>query len=1107
MVVEFRLLGTVEAGIDGRAVDLGSARQRCVLVALLMEFNHVVPVDQLIDRVWGERVPRSARGTLYSYLSRLRKGFAATHDVRIIQQSGGYQLTIDESAVDVYRFRRLIADARSADDERALTLFEQALALWRGEPFGDLDTAWLASIRATLAQERSAAALDHVDVALRCGQHGALLSTLSTLAGENPLDERVTGQLMLALYRSGRRAEALTCYQQARNRLAEELGTDPGPALQQLHHRILADDPALAQVATTPGTGPRPKPRRLFVGRDQELEHNLPTELTRFIGRSTELGNIERLVRDRRLVTLAGVGGCGKTRLAVRVGFRLLDRWPDGVWLVDLGPVTDPEQVPRLTATTLGVLIEPGGDPLLALAARLRQRRMLLCLDTCEHLLDAAAALADTVLRGCPGVSVLATSREPLGVAGETVWRAPALKEDEAVELFADRAGLVVPGFDVNAARAEVRAVCSRVDNIPLAVELAAAWMRVLSPAQIAASLDDRFRLLAGGPRRTIPRHQTLRASMAWSYALLDDDEQAVFRRMAVFLGTFTLEAVDAVCGGDGILDRDPLTMVGRLVDTSLVSVREDEDRIRYRLLDTVREYATEQLRATGELEAIRDRHLDYHLTQAESAQQGLETDQDFWRRELQSQHDNIHAALEWGLSVPGDHADRADRGRRLAAAMARQWFICGHVDAGLEFLRRAIDCDPGDRSALQGRLLTGTALLGMISWRPAVVEQTVGAGLRLAQEAGDDVTRARCLMAIAWGQFFSDLELCQAMARDAHDVAVAAGDPFSRDWATLLEAYTLTTRTRHGEATALARLAFERSWPRGDRFCAALAKNAELWAVLETGDLREATAIGESLMRIVTPLGDYFAIGTTASNVALVNGMAGDITAGLTTMRDIVRSIDEAPDTDAVAFQHTMGMLHLWNGDLDDALRWLERGIGHVTGNSNEWKDWTATKCLTAMVAALRRLGRIEEAETRAAQAVRLAETYGTPQVLADALGEQALLIHDTDPGRARDLHRQALTLRSDNHLRTYLLVSVDALAMLEAGVGNHAEAVRLLAAGDTARRAIGYPRPPVEHADYEAVVTALRERLGAAEFTTLWRAGSARSLDDTVAALIKRK
>lgn len=1119
MSVEFRLLGAVEASSDGQTVDLGPARQRCVLVALLVEVNRVVSVDQLVDRVWGERTPHRVRGTLYSYLSRLRKALTGTGEVCIARQSGGYRLAVDESAVDVHRFRRLVADARSADDEHALVLYEQALGLWRGNAFGELDTPWLASVRAALEQERSAAAMDHVDVALRCARHGRLLPVLSALASENPLDERVAGQLMLALYRSGRRAEALNHYQRIRIRLVEELGTDPSPPLQRLHHQILIAAPALTKVTTT--AGGHPMPRRLppapevFVDRDQESVHNLPVELTRFVGREEELGAIERLVSDRRLVTLAGMGGCGKTRLAVKVSTRLLSRWPDGAWLVDLGPLTDPEQVPRLTAATLGVLIEPGGDPIQALAVRLRWRQMLLCLDTCEHLLDPAAALTDTLLRGCPGVSVLATSREPLGVAGETVWRVPSLNEDEAVELFADRARLVAPGFEVNIARADVRAVCSRVDNIPLAIELAAAWVRALTPAQITSSLDDRSRLLAGAPRRAIPRHQTLQASMAWSHALLEDDEKVVFRRMAVFSGNFTLDAVDAVCGGEGgcdrgslAFDRGSLVMVGRLIDKSWVSVREGEDRVRYRLLDTVRQYAEDQLRAAGEIEVIRDRHLDYYLAQAEGAQSGLETNQDVWRQELQSQHDNINAALEWGLSAPGDQpdrgdcADRTDRGRRLAASMARQWFICGQVHTGLQFLRRAIDVHPGDRSALQGRLFAGTALLGMISGQVAVVAQAVETGLRLARETGDDVTRARCLTAIACGRFFVDFEQCQAMAREAHDVAVTAGDPFSRDWATVIEAYSLTTRTRHDEATKLARFAFEQSRPRGDRFCASFARTVELWAALETGDLRGAATIGQEVMAIVTPPGDYFAIGTMASSVALVHGMMGDITAGLTIMRGIVCSLDEAQDVDAVAFEHAMGMLHLWNGDLDDAVRWLGRGIARMT----DTKDWTATRCLVGMVAALRRLGRVEEAEQHAVQAVRLAGEYKAPHVLADALDEQAFLISNADPGRARALHHKALALRSDNRLHTYVLRSIDALARLEAGVGNYGEAVRLLAAGDTARDAMNHPRPPVEQSEHETLVTVLRERLGTDEFTVLWRDGTTRSLNDTVAVLNRK-
>ncbi|MEV4314458.1 LuxR C-terminal-related transcriptional regulator [Actinocrispum sp. NPDC049592] len=813
--------------------------------------------------------------------------------------------------------------------------------------------------------------------------------------------------------------------------------------------------------------------------------HNLPVSLTSFVGRGQELGEIEALVSGRRLVTLAGVGGCGKTRLAVELATRVKDRWPDGVWLVDLGPVTDPDQVPRLTAATLKVLLEPGSAPIDALAAQLRQKRLLLCLDTCEHLLDPAAALTDTVLRTCPEVSIMATSREPLGVAGETVWRVPSLKEDEAVELFVDRASLAAPGFDVHTTQTDVRAVCEQVDNIPLAVELAAAWVRALSPAQIAAGLADRFRVLAGGARRAIPRHQTLQASMEWSHALLDDDEKAVFRRMAVFSGTFTLEAAEAVCDSE-------LAMIGRLVDKSLVSVRENDGHVRYRLLDTVRQYAQERLDASGETETIRDRHLDHYLREVEAAQDGLETDQDTWRRELLSQQDNINAALDRGLST------KDDRGRRLAAAMARQWFITGQVHAGLDFLRRA--ADPADRSSLQSRLLAGIALLGMLSGRMVFIDEVARQGLELAAENGDDVARGRCLTAMAFTAFFSDFEKCEAVAREAHEVR--SGDPFTEDFAAIMAAYSFTARNRHEEAIAIARPVYERSAARGDRFCAAFAYCIELWAGLETGDLRRATEVGEGLLPIVGPLGDYFAVGTMTANIALVAGMTGNIAAGLKMLEGIVRSIDETPDVDAVAFEHSMGMLHLWDGDLDDAVRWLERGISRMTTDT---RHWTATRCFPGLAAGLRLLGRLEEAAEVAAKGVRLAEEHKSPYILADALDEQAFLIRDTDPGRARDLHHQALSLRREVRVHTYTVRSLDALAHLEAAVGNHAEAVRLLGTASSAREAMGHPLPPVDLKEHEAVVAALRGHLGDDEFLSLWDDGAARSLDDAVAALTR--
>jgi predicted ATPase/class 3 adenylate cyclase len=405
------------------------------------------------------------------------------------------------------------------------------------------------------------------------------------------------------------------------------------------------------------------------VGR---LPANLPSQLTSFVGRGDEIAQVRRLAAEQRLVTLTGPGGCGKTRLAVQVAAEVADRWPDGVWWVDLGSVTDPTMVAELAASTMRVLVEPAGGPLRALATQLAQARLLLCLDTCEHLLDAIAELAGTLLHACPGVSVLATSREPLGVAGETVWRVPSLREGEAVHLFADRAALARPGLTMEDDPA-VRAVCRRLDGIPLAIELAAAWVRVLAPAEIAAGMDDRFRLLAGGPRGVVARHRTLAASMEWSHDLLEKPDRVVFRRLAVFAGGFTLQAAHDVCDSD-----DVLAAVGRLVDKSLVVVQEDGREVRYRLLDTVRQYAEGRLHEAGETATIRDRHLDHFLAFAELAGPELERDQDRWRMVLEAERDNLHAALEWGLAATGP-----ERGRRLAASLARWWFLHGHAATG----------------------------------------------------------------------------------------------------------------------------------------------------------------------------------------------------------------------------------------------------------------------------------------------------------------------------------------------------------------------------------------------------------------------------------------
>ncbi|MFH9088270.1 BTAD domain-containing putative transcriptional regulator [Streptomyces sp. NPDC017673] len=570
--MRFGILGPVEIRTDdGTPLDPGGPRPRALLTLLLLDAGRAVSVERLLDGLYGVEPPAGATGALQSQISRLRRRLAPHAGVDAVP--AGYALAVDPDAVDVHRFARLAAEGRTAltagDHSRAAALLRDALALWRGPALPDLPDAH--ADRARLEELRLAVVQDRIEAELELGGGPELVPELRALLRERPLDERLYGQLMRALHAAGRSAEALAVFEEARRGLADELGADPSPALSALHLQLLRD-----------GTRTPARPR-------------LPAQLTRFVGREGELARIDRALTDSRLVTLTGPGGVGKTRLALEAARARTGTPPPSarpadatdVCLVELAPLTDGARIPYAVLAALGVrdgFRSPATDALDRLLAALADREVLLVLDNCEHLVEAAARTTALLLGACPGVRVLATGRESLGITGEVLVPVPPLPEEPAVRLLLDRARAVRPDFDGHARVAEI---CRALDGLPLAIELAAARLRTLSVDELADRLHDRFRVLARGDRAKAPRHRTLRAVVEWSWELLDSAERDLASRLTVFAGGATLDAVAAVCGVP--YPEDPLAS---LVEKSFLEVSDG----RYRMLETIRAFAAESL-------------------------------------------------------------------------------------------------------------------------------------------------------------------------------------------------------------------------------------------------------------------------------------------------------------------------------------------------------------------------------------------------------------------------------------------------------------------------------------------------------------------------------
>ena len=836
------------------------------------------------------------------------------------------------------------------------------------------------------------------------------------------------------------------------------------------------------------------------------LPNNLPIALTSFVGREIEIAEVGELLGRSRLLTLIGAGGCGKTRLAMQVAAELLDDHPDGVWSVDLAPINDPAVVASAVASALSVR-EVVSQPVIdTLVMQLAESRVLIVLDNCEHLLGASAELVARLLEACSGVAILATSREPLGVEGEQSWRVPSLPvpvaslvpvspdSAAAVQLFCERAARARPNFRLVDSNAEaVATICRRLDGIPLAIELAAARVRFLTPQEIADGMRDRFVLLTGGSRTAMPRQRTLEASVDWSHDLLSDDERTLFRRLSVFAGGWTLDAVESVCAGEGLDAARIFDPLASLVDKSLVQAEEQGTKTRYGMLETIRAYARQKLSDATEAALVRDQHLGYYMRFAEAVEPhlfGAALDRSV--ELLATELDNFRAALDWAVD-----AGRADEALRLTSALWLFFEACGHWREGRARLEAALSGEH-ESSDARAKALIAASHIATFSTDWVATRRFAQEALTLARENGDERVAGRALELIGWALI--QLEPAAAMPAFIESIEITRrlGDHwFLADGlygAGLLSA----TSGRLGAAQSLLEDALSVAREAGNLLG---IRESLTWLGLTATlqcRLPEAQAMLEEALTESRALGDTLFTTISLTYLGFGELRAGEYV-GARAHLDQAISLGEQTASEIVpmiawhsgVLEYATGELELAEASMRQALPWLRE---------NNYHPYVVGALLVLGVAALTREA-VAPAVALVEEAVEIARSSENPLAIGPALEAQAALARAAgDVSLAEELLHEALRAFHEAGDPSGVTDVLESLAGLLGDLQSEEQGVRLLAAASTARAKAGCARFPIRTTPYDTALNGLREALDVDAFDTAWAAGAALSLDEAV-------